>query len=342
MKILDFRSDTVTKPSVEMRAFMANAPVGDDVFGDDPTVNELEALGASIFGMEAALFCSSGTMTNQIAINVHTNPGDEVICHEEAHIYRYEGGGIARNSGASVRFIRGNNGRIDPAQIIDNINPNDQHYPRTTLVSIEDTANRGGGYCYDFKEIQQISQICKANNLAFHLDGARVFNALELTKIDPVLYGQQFDSISVCLSKGLGAPVGSLLIGKKEFIAESRRVRKVFGGGMRQAGIIAAGGIYALNHNIERLATDHANAKRIEKMLATKEWIKEVLPVQTNIVVAHVADGINELELVTQLRELGILCVGFGKGRVRFTTHLDVSSEMIDALEDRLPNQLKR
>ncbi len=342
MNILDFRSDTVTKPTQEMRDFMAKAPVGDDVFGDDPTVNELEALGASIFGMEAALFCSSGTMTNQIAINVHTNPGDEVICHEEAHIYRYEGGGIARNSGASVRFIRGNNGRIDPSQIIDNINPDDQHYPRTTLVSIEDTANRGGGYCYDFEVIQEISKICKANNLAFHLDGARVFNALELTKIDPVLYGQQFDSISVCLSKGLGAPVGSLLIGKKEFISEARRVRKVFGGGMRQAGIIAAGGIYALKNNVQRLAIDHANAKRIENMLASKEWIKEVLPVQTNIVVAHVADGINELDLVTELRELGILCVGFGKGRVRFTTHLDVSSEMIDALEGRLPNQLSR
>jgi threonine aldolase len=340
MNILDFRSDTVTKPSPEMRSFMAQAPVGDDVFGDDPTVNELEDLGASIFGMEAALFCSSGTMTNQIAINVHTKPGDEVICHEEAHIYRYEGGGIARNSGASVRFIRGNNGRIDPLQIKDNINPDDQHYPRTTLVSIEDTANRGGGYCYDFEVIREISKICKANNLAFHLDGARVFNALELTKIDPVLYGQQFDSISVCLSKGLGAPVGSLLIGEKEFISEARRVRKVFGGGMRQAGIIAAGGIYALKNNVQRLAIDHANAKRIESILASKEWVKEVLPVQTNIVVAHVADGINELELVTQLRQIGILCVGFGKGRVRFTTHLDVSSEMIDELENRLPNRL--
>lgn len=341
MKILDFRSDTVTKPSAEMRQFMANAPVGDDVFGDDPTVNELEALGAAMFGMEAALYCSSGTMTNQIAINVHTQPGDEVICHEEAHIYRYEGGGIARNSGASVRFIRGNQGRIDPDQIVDNINPNDQHYPRTTLVSIEDTANRGGGYCYDFEAIKRISKLCKSNNLAFHLDGARVFNALELTKVDPVLYGQQFDSISVCLSKGLGAPVGSLLIGSKSFIAEARRVRKVLGGGMRQAGIIAAGGIFALKHNVKRLAIDHKHAKRIESILSTKEWVKEVLPVQTNIVVVHVADGINELDLVTQLRQIGILCVGFGKGRIRFTTHLDISAEMIDELENRLPNQLK-
>lgn len=340
IQILDFRSDTVTKPSAEMRQFMANAPVGDDVFGDDPTVNELERLGAELFGMEAGLFCSSGTMTNQIAINVHTQPGDEVICHEEAHIYRYEGGGIARNSGASVRFIRGNQGRINPSEIVDLINPNDVHYPKTTLVSIEDTANRGGGLCYDFRTIQDISQICKDNKLAFHLDGARVFNALEVTKIDPKIYGKQFDSISICLSKGLGAPVGSLLLGSKEFIAKARRVRKVFGGGMRQAGIIAAGGIFALKHNIARLHIDHENAKRIENCLIGKDWVKEVLPVQTNIVVVLLKDGINELDIVTHLRELGILCVGFGKGRVRFTTHLDISSEMIDQLELRMPNQI--
>ncbi len=340
IEILDFRSDTVTKPSSEMRLFMANAPVGDDVFGDDPSVNELERIGAEMFGMEAGLFCSSGTMTNQIAINVHTQPGDEVICHEEAHIYRYEGGGIARNSGASVRFIRGNQGRIDPNQIVDMINPNDVHYPRTTLVSIEDTANRGGGLCYDFQSILEISRICKENKLAFHLDGARVFNALEVTKIDPKVYGQAFDSISICLSKGLGAPVGSLLIGSNEFIAKARRVRKVFGGGMRQAGIIAAGGIFALKNNIQRLKIDHDHAKRIEMGLTNKAWVKEVLPVQTNIVVVILKDGINEQYLVTQMRELGILCVGFGKGRVRFTTHLDITSDRIDQLLLRLPNQI--
>lgn len=340
MKILDFRSDTVTKPSDEMRKFMAEAPVGDDVFGDDPTVNEFERLGASIFGMEAGLFCASGTMTNQIAINVHTQPGDEVVCHEEAHIYRYEGGGIARNSGASVRFIRGNQGRINSSLIDDVINPDDVHYPRTTLLSIEDTANRGGGLCYDFSEIQKISKFCKANNLAFHLDGARVFNALEVTKINPKVYGAEFDSISICLSKGLGAPVGSLLIGSSKFIKEARRVRKVFGGGMRQAGIIAAGGIFALENNVKRLSIDHQHAKRVEICLQNKEWVKEVLPVQTNIVVAILKDGINELNLVTQLRELGILCVGFGKGRVRFTTHLDITSDMIDELQTRLPNTL--
>ena len=337
MKQVDFRSDTVTKPTREMRDAMANAPVGDDVFGDDPTVNELQELGAAMFGMEAGLFCSSGTMTNQIAINVYTNPGDELICHEEAHIYRYEGGGIAKNSGASTRFIRGNQGRIDPNEIEDNINPqNDPHYPRTVLVSIEDTANRGGGLCYDFETIKSISKICKSNHLAFHLDGARVFNALEVNKIDSVLYGQQFDSISVCLSKGLGAPVGSLLLGSKDFIQKAHRVRKVFGGGMRQAGIIAAGGIYALKNNVQRLAVDHKNAQRVGHILEKQSWVERVLPVQTNIVVAILAIGISESEIVAKMREKGILCVAFGKGRVRFTTHLDISEADIDFLEQNI------
>tara|TARA_B110000037_G_scaffold69453_1_gene84017 strand:+ start:1110 stop:2138 length:1029 start_codon:yes stop_codon:yes gene_type:complete len=339
-KPIDFRSDTVTKPNKAMRQFMLTANVGDDVFGDDPTVNELQRIGAEMFGMEAGLYCSSGTQTNQIAINVHTQPGDEVICHEEAHIYRYEGGGIAKNSGASVRFIRGNQGRINPDEIVDNINPDDQHYPVTTLVSIEDTANRGGGLCYDFEDIKRISHICKDNNLAFHLDGARVFNALEVNGISPLEYGRQFDSISICLSKGLGAPVGSLLLGTKDFITKAHRVRKAFGGGMRQAGIIAAGGIYALQNNVARLRIDHENAKRVETILASKNWVKEVLPVQTNIVVAILADGIKEGDVVTQLHEKGILCVGFGKGRVRFTTHLDVSAEDIDHLAASLPGDL--
>ncbi len=340
MHIIDFRSDTVTKPTKAMREFMLAAEVGDDVFGDDPTINELERMGAEMFGMEAGLYCSSGTMTNQIAINVHTQPGDEVICHEEAHIYRYEGGGIAKNSGASVRFIRGNQGRINPDEIVDNINPNDQHYPVTTLVSIEDTANRGGGMCYDFEDIKRISKICKENRLAFHLDGARVFNVLEVNKVSTLEYGRQFDTISICLSKGLGAPVGSLLLGNKEFIAKARRVRKAFGGGMRQAGIIAAGGIFALQNNVARLSVDHENAKRVEEILASKNWVKEVLPVQTNIVVALLSEGINEADVVTQLREKGILCVGFGKGRVRFTTHLDISAEDIDRLASILPTDL--
>lgn len=337
-KILDFRSDTVTKPTLEMRQFMMDAPVGDDVFGDDPTVNELERLGAEIFGKEAGLFCSSGTQTNQIAIKVHTEPGDEVICHEEAHIYRYEGGGIALNAGASVRLLRGNSGRINPNEIVDNINPNDQHYPKTTLVSVEDTANRGGGLAYNFEDLQTISTICKQQGLAYHLDGARVFNALTVNQINPIIYGQQFDTISICLSKGLGAPVGSLLVGSADFISKARRVRKVFGGGMRQAGIIAAGGIFALKNNVDRLKEDHQNAKLVEEILKTQTWVKEILPVQTNIVVVLLKDGLNELEYVTKLREMGILCVGFGKGRIRFTTHLDVSTSDIDELAERLKN----
>ncbi len=337
---MDFRSDTVTKPTREMRDFMLDAEVGDDVFGDDPTVNKLEALSAEMFGKEAALFCTSGTQSNQIAINVLTNPGDEVICHEEAHIYRYEAGGLARNSGLSCRFLRGDSGRINPMEIGDNINPYDQHYPVTTLVSIEDTANRGGGVFYDFEKIKQVSKICKSNNLKLHLDGARVFNALEENKVDIKEYSAQFDSISICLSKGLGAPVGSILVGNKDFIAKSRRIRKLFGGGMRQAGIIAAGAIYALENNITRLKDDHDRAKRIEKILATKNWIKEVIPVQTNIVVGILDKGLNELEVVEKLAELGILCVAFGKGRIRFVTHLDINDNHIDKLENTLPNEL--
>ena len=338
--MIDFRSDTVTKPSKEMKDFMFSAEVGDDVFGDDPTINELQRLGAEMFGMEAGLYCSSGTQTNQIAINVWTNPGDEVICHEEAHIYRYEGGGIAKNSGASMRLLRGDNGRIAPELIVDNINPADQHYPITSLVSLEDTANRGGGVFYDINNIKEISKICKEKGLPLHLDGARVFNALEETKISTQDYGQYFDSISICLSKGLGAPVGSLLIGNAAFIAKSKRVRKVLGGGMRQAGIIAAGGIYALKNNVKRLAEDHRRAKEVEKILSSKSWIKEVIPVKTNIVVGLLNDGLNELEMAEKIKNLGILCVAFGKGRIRFTTHMDITDADVNFLADKLPDNL--
>ena len=338
--MIDFRSDTVTKPTKEMRSFMLDAEVGDDVFGDDPTINRLEELGAQIFGKEAGLYCTSGTQTNQIALNVFLQPGDEVICHEEAHIYRYEGGGIARNSGASARFLRGNMGRIDPDEIVDNINPDDQHYPVTRVVSIEDTANRGGGTVYDFNVIQKISSICKENNLKFHLDGARVFNALEENKVDTKTYGEQFDSISICLSKGLGAPVGSLLVGDADFIKKSRRIRKVFGGGMRQAGIIAAGGIFALENNIARLADDHRRAKEIAQILSDKSWIKEVIPPQTNIVVGILLEGMDEYKIVEYLKEKEILCVPFGKGRIRFVSHLDINDEDINKLKESLPESI--
>lgn len=338
--MIDFRSDTVTKPSKEMREVMANAEVGDDVFGDDPTVNELERFGAEMFGHEAALFCSSGSQTNQIAINVWTNPGDEVICHEEAHVYRYEGGGIALNSFCSMRFLRGNSGRINPEEILQNINPDDQHYPVTSLVTLEDTANRGGGVYYDFNDIKRAREICTQLGLPLHLDGARVFNALIENGVDIKEYGAQFDSISICLSKGLGAPVGSLLTGTADFIKKARRVRKRMGGGMRQVGIIAAGGLYALQNNVERLKEDHRRAKEVEAILEEKSWIESVIPAQTNIVVGHLHKGVSEYEVADKIKEAGILCVPFGAGRIRFTTHLDISDADVNFLKENLPNEI--
>lgn len=330
MQTIDFRSDTVTKPTPAMLQAMFEAAVGDDVFMDDPTVNALQIKGAALFGFEDALFCSSGTQTNQIAINVHVKPGGEVITHEDSHVYKYEGGGIAKNSGASVRLLTGNRGRITAEQVKQWINPDDLHLPVTQLVSIEDTANRGGGAIYDFAEIQKISALCKLAGLPLHLDGARLFNALVETGIDYKTYGEQFDSISICLSKGLGAPVGSLLLGKKDFIKQARRVRKVMGGGMRQAGYLAAAGIYALDHNITRLTTDHLHAKTLETGLKTLPWIEEVIPVETNIVVAVLKQADERDQKIKQLLEMGIRTVAFGPGMIRFVTHLDIDANQID------------
>lgn len=320
-----------------MLDFMFKAPVGDDVFGDDPTVIELEQFGAHLFGQDAGLFCPSGTMTNQIAINVHCKPGDELICHEEAHIYRYEGGGIAKNSGTSVRLLRGNFGRLIPSEITDCINPDDIHNPITRLISVEDTANRGGGLAYNTDDLKAISEIARASNLAFHLDGARVFNALHINKMPSQEYGRLFNSISVCLSKGLGAPVGSLLLGNRDFIKQARRVRKVMGGGMRQAGIIAAGGLYALRNNIDRLVEDHARAKELEKLLQNLPWIDHVIPVETNILVAVLAEGLSEKKVVEELKKNGILAVGFGKGRIRMVTHLNFLDDELRYVAKNLP-----
>lgn len=329
--MIDFRSDTVTKPTKEMLEAMFNAPVGDDVFSEDPTVNELQEFAADYFGKEAALFCSSGTQTNQIAINVHVQPGGEVICHEESHIYKYEGGGIAKNSGASVRLLQGDRGRLTVDEIAKWINnPDDVHFPLTQLVSLEDTANRGGGAIYDFEEIKKIKAFCVANNLPLHLDGARLMNALVETGIDPKVYAAQFDSISLCLSKGLGAPVGSVLVGTKEFIKQARRVRKVFGGGMRQAGIIAAGGLYALKNNVERLKIDHDHARKLESTLNELDWVESVLPVQTNIVVAILKDANQREAIIERLAERNVRIMAFGPGMLRMVTHLDVTSEQIE------------
>lgn len=340
MEWIDFRSDTVTKPTKEMLEAMMQAKVGDDVFSEDETVNKLEETAASMFGMEAGLFCASGTMTNQIAIKVHTKPGDEVICDELSHVYQYEGGGIALNSGSSVQLLHGNRGRVTAQQVAEGINnPDDIHKAISSLVVLENTSNRGGGSCYELSDIQSIKQICLENKLTLHLDGARLFNALVAKQQTAKEYGQIFDSISICLSKGLGAPVGSVLLGTKEMIKKARRVRKVFGGGMRQAGFIAAGGLYALENHVDRLATDHLHAKRIEQVLLSHPKVETVLPVETNIIIFTMKEGISAAQFVEQLREKGILCFTMGKNQIRFVTHLDITEGMIQQTIDILQKQ---
>ena len=283
--MIDLRSDTVTRPTPEMLAAMMSAVVGDDVFGDDPTVKALEAKAAAMFGREAALYCPSGTMTNQVAINVHTRPGDEVICHRHAHVYYYEGGAMMKNSGVSVCLLDGPRGQITAAEVERNINPDDIHRPATTLVEVENSMNKGGGTIYDFREVQAISEVCKKHGLKLHLDGARLFNALAETGESPKAWAAMVDSVSICLSKGLGAPIGSLLIGDKAFIHLAKRVRKAFGGAMRQAGYLAAAGIYALDNNIGRLKEDNARAKHLGSLLEKHHLIESVIPVETNIVI---------------------------------------------------------
>ncbi len=329
--MIDLRSDTVTKPTPAMLQAMMNAKLGDDVFGEDPTINELEEKAAGMFGMEAAIFCPSGTMTNQIAIKCHTQPGDEIICDQLSHIYQYEVGGIAFNSGCSVKLIEGNYGRINAEQVEAFINnKNDVHKPISKLVSLENTANRGGGSCYDFDDIKSIKKICEANELAFHLDGARLFNAIIAKKESAKQYGKVFDSISICLSKGLGAPVGSVLIGTKNFVTKARRVRKVFGGGMRQAGILAAAGIYALDNNIERLSQDHEHAKQLANALQQKDFVGEIFPVETNILIFEVHGKYTAAQLAEKFKEQNIFVIAISKTHVRMVTHLDITAEMVN------------
>ena len=332
--IIDLRSDTITRPSKPMLEAMMNAKVGDDVFGDDPTVNNLEQKIANIFGMEAALFCPSGTMSNQIAIRLHTTPGSEVICDELSHVYLYEGGGIALNSGASIKTIQGNRGRITAEQVREKINnPNDIHLPLTSLVSVENTMNKGGGSIYEYTQLVGIEKVCRENNLKYHLDGARLFNALVETKEDPKIYGQLFDTISVCLSKGLGCPVGSVLLGSTVEMKRGKRIRKALGGGMRQAGFLAAAGIYALDNNVDRLREDHRKAKAIGKILETKAFVKSVYPIQTNIVIFELEENIESTTMVSRFAENNILCAPFGKYLVRMVTHLDFTDDMLSEFE---------
>ncbi|MEO6282071.1 MAG: GntG family PLP-dependent aldolase [Dyadobacter sp.] len=336
MKI-DLRSDTVTKPTPEMQQAMWQAEVGDDVLGDDPTVNALQEKAAALFGMEAAIFCPSGTMTNQLAIRVHTQPGSDVICDKYSHIYLYEGGGIMLNSLSSVKLLDGDRGRLSARQVSEAISPeNDIHSTLTRLVSLENTMNKGGGCYYDFEEIKAIRKVCSDRNIPLHLDGARLFNALVETGETPLQYGETFDSISICLSKGLGCPVGSLLLGTTALVQKAKRFRKVMGGGWRQAGFLAAAGIYALDHHVERLKEDHGRARAVGAMFAQKAEIEEVFRVDTNIVIIRLASDLSEVDYVKKLAAAGILAVTFGKNLVRFVTHLDFTDTHLEEMEKRI------
>jgi threonine aldolase len=333
--LIDLRSDTVTRPTPGMKEAMFSAPIGDDVFGEDPTVNALEEKVAKLFGMEAAIFCPSGTMTNQIAIRLHTGPQREVVCHQHSHIYLYEGGGIMANSLASVKLLDGNLGKITASQVAAAINPDDVHAPETALVSLENTMNKGGGSIYTLDEIKPIHALCREKGIKFHLDGARLFNALVETREKPSEWGAHFDTISICLSKGLGCPVGSILLGSKADIKRARKVRKVFGGGMRQAGFLAAAGIYALDHQVERLKEDHARARALGKILGSLSMVSEVFPVATNIVIARL-DGVTPEDFMKKLAEKDIKSVKFGPDLVRFVTHLDFIDEHLEEVGKRL------
>ena len=323
-------SDTVTTHTKGMLAAMMSAKVGDDVFKEDATVNALEEKTAALFGMEAALFFPSGTMANQTAIKVHTQPGEQLICDHYAHVFNYEGWGVSFNSGVSCKLIEGHRGMITAKQVTAAINPPDfYHSPLTTLVSLENTTNKGGGAIWDFQEMKAIKEVCTAHGLKFHLDGARLWNALAVTGEDPKLYGHLFDSISVCLSKGLGCHVGSVLLGSKDFIAKALRVRKVFGGGMRQAGFLAAAGIYALDHHRERLKEDHKKAREIEAILSEKDFIASVSPVDTNIIIFELNESVLDAEaFMHKMDENNIRLISMGSGKLRLVTHLNYTDEM--------------
>tara|TARA_R110002020_G_scaffold151396_1_gene328417 strand:- start:417 stop:1430 length:1014 start_codon:yes stop_codon:yes gene_type:complete len=335
--IIDLRSDTVTKPTAAMKEAMFSAPVGDDVFGEDPTVNALEEKAAKLFDKEAALYCPSGTMTNQIAIRLHTRIQTEVIYHKYSHIYLYEGGGIMSNSLASVKLLEGDLGKITADQIKAAINPDDVHAPETTLVSLENTMNKGGGSIYKLDQIKPIRKLCDEMGLKLHLDGARLFNALAETGESPAAWGAQFDTISICLSKGLGCPVGSLLLGSQADIKRARKVRKVWGGGMRQAGFLASAGIYALDNHTQRLTEDHTRARALGEMLLKLAFVSEVFPVATNIVIARL-DGIAPEEFLKNLAEKDIKAVKFGSDLVRFVTHLDFGDDQLEEFSVRVTN----
>ena len=331
--IIDLISDTVTKPTPKMLEAMMHAKVGDDVFKSDPTVNKLQEKAAKMFGMEDALFFPSGTMANQTAIKLHTQPGDKLICDKYAHVYNYEGGGAAFNSGVTCKLIDGQRGMFTAAQLEDAVAGRaDIHVPYSRLVCIENTTNKGGGACWDFSELEKIQKIAKKNNLAFHLDGARLFNALVAKNESAEQYGHLFDTISICLSKGLGAPIGSILLGSKEHIAKALRIRKLLGGAMRQVGFLAAAGIYALDNHINRLEEDHQKAKEIGAVLSVASYVTKLEEIETNIVIFYVDEKIGVDNFIKKMKENNILLTPMGEGRIRIVTHLDYTNEMHEIL----------
>jgi len=329
--IIDLRSDTVTKPTEGMLQAVLNAQTGDDVYKEDPTVNELERRVAALFGMDEALFFPTGSMANQAAIKLHTQPGEQLICDKWAHVYNYEGGGVSFNSGVSCKLVDGDRGMITAQQVSESINPPDfYHSPLTSLVCLENTTNKGGGACYDFAEIEKIKAVCDAHKLGLHLDGARLMNAIVATGEDPKRYGNVFDTISLCFSKGLGTPLGTVLAGNKEFMKNAIRVRKILGGGMRQVGFMAAAGLYALDNNVERLAEDHKKASEIADVLSQAPYILRVEPTETNIVIFYLVNGIDEDKFITDLEEKQIRISNMGQGKLRVVTHLDYTNAMHD------------
>ena len=334
--MINLISDTVTIPTKGMIDAMFSAQVGDDVFNEDPSINELQAKLAEMFNMEAGLFCPSGTMTNQIAIKTHTNPMDELICDKQSHVYKYENGGYAYNSGIGIKLIEGSFGKVTADQVRAAVNPNYDWLPNSKLVVLENSCNSGGGTYYNYQEMLDISNTCRELGLSIHLDGARLFNVLVETKDSTKQIGNIFDSISICLSKGLGAPVGSVLLGNKTFIARARKFRKAMGGGMRQAGYLAAACTYALDHHIERLKIDNDRAKQLGQTLAGCSYVESVLPVMTNIVIFKLKAQNTALEFVEILRSKGIIASAFGPQKVRFVTHLNIDESMISKTQEIL------
>ncbi len=335
--IIDLRSDTVTKPTKGMLDAMMSAQVGDDVYKEDPSVNTLETKLAEMFGKDEALFFPTGSMANQAALKLHTNPGEQVICDKYAHIYNYEGGGASFNSGISCKLVDGHRGMFTAEQAEACINPPDfYHSPLTSLIEVENTTNKGGGACWDFEELKRLRKVADNHNLGYHLDGARLWNALAFKGETPQQYGELFDTISVCLSKGLGCPIGSVLIGNKDIMQGAIRVRKILGGGMRQVGYLAAAGLYALDHHLERLKDDHTKALEIGHTLSELSFIKKVEPIETNIIIFELKDDVNEAQFLNMLNEKDIHIIGMGSNKLRMVTHLDYTNEMHERFLDIL------